>query len=197
MAKVLLVWLTTVFACGVYQYVIVKKGEVRVFQNVHYIWTTLLIFYALLVLSVTGSVTAEEAVKGITQFPAYSEITWIPFESGITIPTVLNLVMFLPLGFLLPAAWVRFRSMKAVTGAGFLCSAVLEAGQLLNFRATDMEDLLMNTLGAGIGFGLWVVSMKCLGRKIRWTQVREGSFLARHELEGLLGITFFIYFFLA
>lgn len=185
--------------CGGYQIVMRKQlrkqgGEV---PTGHTAWICLLVLYAMAVYSVTGSVTAGEAVRGVKDFSAYSEITWIPFQSGITIPTVLNLVLFLPLGFCLPAVWVRFRKPGSVIAAGFVCSLVLEAGQLFNFRATDVEDLLMNTAGAAAGFGIWVVLMKLLRKKIRWTELRSGSWMFRHEAEAVFAITFSLYFFLA
>ena len=116
---------------------------------------------------------------------------------GATFPTVLNLVMFLPLGFLLPVLWDRFRSFGRVLTAGFLCSLVLELGQLFNFRATDVEDLLMNTAGAAAGFLLWLLLMKLLRIKIRWKGLRSGSFLVRHEMEFLMIFAFLGHFFLS
>ena len=74
----------------------------------------------------------------------------------------MNAVMFLPFGFLLPVLWGSCRSWKVTLLAGFLTSALIEFLQLFSFRATDVDDLLMNTLGAFLGFLLaWV----CFHRK--------------------------------
>lgn len=172
-----------------------KAGES--FKAAHFVWAYLLILYASLVFSVTGSVTLEEAVRAVGKLPVMADISWIPFASGLTFPTVLNLVMFLPLGFLLPVLWDRFRSFGRVLTAGFLCSLVLELGQLFNFRATDVEDLLMNTAGAAAGFLLWLLLMKLLRIKIRWKGLRSGSFLVRHEMEFLMIFAFLGHFFLS
>ena len=65
--------------------------------------------------------------------------------------------MFLPFGFLLPVLWQSCRSWKTTTLAGFATSALIELLQLFCFRATDVDDLLMNTLGAFLGYLLaWV-----------------------------------------
>ncbi|MBS6707159.1 MAG: VanZ family protein [Lachnospiraceae bacterium] len=167
------------------------------FRTVHFVWAYLLILYTSLVFSVTGSVTLEEAVRAVGKLPVMADISWIPFASGLTFPMVLNLVMFLPLGFLLPVLWDRFRSFGRVLTAGFLCSLVLELGQLFNFRATDLEDLLMNTAGAAAGFLLWLLLMKLLRIKIRWKGLRSGSFLVRHEMEFLMIFAFLGHFFLS
>ena len=69
----------------------------------------------------------------------------------------MNAVMFLPFGFLLPVLWEKCRSWKVTTLAGFLTSAMIETIQLFCFRMTDADDLMMNTLGAFLGYLLsWV-----------------------------------------
>ena len=70
----------------------------------------------------------------------------------------MNAVMFLPFGFLLPLLWKTCRSWKVTTLAGLALSALIELMQLFCFRATDVDDLLMNTLGAYLGYLLaWVL----------------------------------------
>ena len=65
---------------------------------------------------------------------------------------VLNAVMFAPLGFLLPLFFERYRHWGRTLAAGFLTSLAVELIQLLTFRATDADDLIMNTLGTLVGF---------------------------------------------
>lgn len=40
---------------------------------------------------------------------------------------------------------------------GFGLSLVIELSQLLNNRRTDIDDLILNTLGAALGYALWRV----------------------------------------
>ena len=65
-----------------------------------------------------------------------------------------NVALFLPLGFLLPllAPWSD-RWWRTV-GAGFALSAAIELSQVAfpGVRRPDVNDVLMNTLGAAIGF---------------------------------------------
>lgn len=65
---------------------------------------------------------------------------------------ILNIIMFMPLGFLLPLIWKSFRNGVGVlvTGVGF--SLAIEIAQLFNRRLTDVDDLIMNTMGTLIGF---------------------------------------------
>lgn len=74
---------------------------------------------------------------------------------------VLNIIMMIPLGFLLPIILPKLASLRAVTVAGFLASASIEGMQLFslltfgNRRIVDVDDLIANTGGAMIGYGLW------------------------------------------
>ena len=65
-----------------------------------------------------------------------------------------NVALFLPLGYLLPllAPWSD-RWWRTV-GAGFALSAAIELSQAAfpGVRRPDVNDVLMNTLGAAIGF---------------------------------------------
>lgn len=58
------------------------------------------------------------------------------------------------LGFLLPMIWRRCRFHQVLL-IGMLSSLAIEIMQLFNWRVSDIDDLLMNTLGAVIGFFLF------------------------------------------
>ena len=79
------------------------------------------------------------------------EINLLPFQSEGAMTYVLNIVMFLPLGLLLPYIWKEYRSLKRTAAAGACLSLAIEVCQLFNLRATDVDDLMMNTLGAVFG----------------------------------------------
>lgn len=111
----------------------------------------------------------------VVGIPAVQYIRWepnislIPFCDGtrwLGVQRLLNAVMFLPLGFLLPLLWKHFRNWKKPLLWGFGLSLVIELSQLFCFRATDVDDLIMNTLGAGIGYFLaWLCFRKPWGRE--------------------------------
>ena len=64
----------------------------------------------------------------------------------------LNAVMFMPFGFMLPVLWEKCRTWSSTLLAGFFTSLAIEIIQLFSFRATDVDDLIMNTLGTLVGF---------------------------------------------
>lgn len=67
-----------------------------------------------------------------------------------------NILMFLPFGILAPARFPWMRSPGLCTGAGFLASCALELTQLVTQRGyCQLDDVVTNTLGTGIGWLIW------------------------------------------
>jgi glycopeptide antibiotics resistance protein len=68
--------------------------------------------------------------------------------------TVLNIILFIPMGFLLPVIWREYRSMKRTVFMGFAISIMIECMQIFTFRLTDIDDLITNILGTILGYYL-------------------------------------------
>lgn len=90
--------------------------------------------------------------KGLA-VPSY-EINLIPFRwiSEGTRLYIENILLFTPLGFMLPCIWKKYEVLWKTALSGMTCSLMIELGQLFNRRVTDIDDLLMNTLGTLIGW---------------------------------------------
>ena len=111
----------------------------------------------------------------VVGIPAAQYIRWepnislIPFSDEthwLGVQRVLNAVMFAPFGFLLPVLWRGCRKWSVTTLAGFLLSLTIEILQMFCFRATDVDDLLMNTMGALLGYFLaWLFFHKKWARE--------------------------------
>ena len=111
-------------------------------------WMALLTLYLnamYIVVGVPGS-------QYIVWDPTINLIPFQDFSSSNVLGMALNGVMFAPLGFLLPLIFERYRHWGRTLAAGFLTSLTVELIQLFTFRATDVDDLIMNTLGALVGF---------------------------------------------
>lgn len=82
-------------------------------------------------------------------------INLIPFKYGFGIENILNIVLFMPLGFLLPTLWEKYRNFWSTFCYGLFFSLFIEIGQLfVKNRRTDINDLIMNTIGTIVG---WVI----------------------------------------
>lgn len=81
-------------------------------------------------------------------------ISWTPFIGMITGPidTILNIILFVPLGFFLPLLYKKYHHMKTVALTGFLFSLAVEIVQMFGWGSSDINDLMTNTAGACIGF---------------------------------------------
>ena len=67
-----------------------------------------------------------------------------------------NVLLFVPTGFLLPFLYRKFDTFPKVVLTGFCISLLIETLQLPFFqRQTDVDDLILNTLGTAIGCLIW------------------------------------------
>lgn len=60
-----------------------------------------------------------------------------------------NIIMFMPIGFFIPLLWEI--PDKKIIIVGFLFSLFIEVCQLFLNRGTDVDDLILNTLGTILG----------------------------------------------
>ena len=111
-------------------------------------WMVLLTLY----LNAMYIVIGVPGVQYICWDPTLNLIPFQDFSARNMEGMVLNAIMFAPLGFLLPAYLERYRHWGRTLAAGFLTSLTVELIQLFTFRATDVDDLIMNTLGTLVGF---------------------------------------------
>ena len=67
-----------------------------------------------------------------------------------------NAAMFIPSGIVLPIIYRKLNSFWKVVAAGALISLSIESLQLLfPSRASDIDDLILNTLGVAVGYGIY------------------------------------------
>lgn len=101
--------------------------------------------------------------------------------------SLLNILMLIPFGFGLP--FITKLQMKKVVIAGALFSAILELLQLLTgliahmtFRTADINDVIFNTLGATVGYLLFVRFMRTYRRMHHGGKIAENPVM-RHIAE--------------
>ncbi len=80
-------------------------------------------------------------------------INVIPFADGFSLSFLLNILLFVPLGFLCPCISRYYRQAKHAVLLGFGLSLTIELAQLFTqYRATDVDDLITNTAGTLLGY---------------------------------------------
>lgn len=70
-----------------------------------------------------------------------------------------NVVAFMPFGFILPEVWDQLNRWYTITLMGFLFSLGIELVQLVGrVGSFDVDDLLLNTIGALLGYFAFVMA---------------------------------------
>ena len=136
----------------------------------------LLEIYWYLVVSITGGTPTNFLI--IRDFSVSANVSLVPFADVLSILRANggagnylqiggNILLFMPLGFLLPFFWQGWRNAKLVVGFGIAMSLFIELNQMFNSRATSIDDLILNTIGAAIGFVCYLVAKRRLGLQPR------------------------------
>jgi len=121
----------------------------------------------------------------------WDRIYLIPFTtSSDIVPYFFNILMLMPLGFLLPFIWPGLRSIKKVAICAFSLSAGIEFIQLFSLRVSSTSDLIVNTAGAVIGYGIFCTLNKFLNRELKDQKIKTTSKLLKNEGALYLALSF-------
>ncbi|MEO5589476.1 MAG: VanZ family protein [Gemmatimonadaceae bacterium] len=102
----------------------------------------------------------------VNSIRCFSPVPGQPSTMPFCVRTLLgNVLMFVPLGLLLPLVWRRHATLAGIVGVSFAASVLIELVQFAERsigvgRWTDVDDVLLNVLGAVIGFSLLVVGQR-------------------------------------
>ena len=128
-------------------YFFIRKKSGRKQSIFHITAVFVFCYYLFGILTVTGI--------GYTSTISFRpKISIIPFLGMISGPidTILNLVLFVPMGFFLPFLYKKYHHIKTVVLTGLLFSLSVEIVQMFDWGATDINDLIINTVGFIICF---------------------------------------------
>jgi len=96
-----------------------------------------------------------EPIVHLLDYPE-REMTWLNLIG--------NFAMFLPLGIVWPAVLQQLDTHKKIIAAGVGYSLIIEILQLPFYdRVSDIDDLLLNSLGFLTGYGMYLL-VKAMGR---------------------------------
>ena len=140
-----------------------NKGAKKILLN------SVLYFYIVAVLTVTVMPVIEN-IKYIGTFP-YRYMRLIPFDDyncgreAAFKQIVLNTLMFVPLGILLPL--YKKQNFLSVTLLSFGFSTFIEVFQpfISSVRYSDITDVITNTLGGIIGYLICILIKKLINKR--------------------------------
>lgn len=72
-----------------------------------------------------------------------------------------NILLFSPLGTLIPLIWRKWDSFYKIFFLGFSITCFIEVFQICIGRSCDIDDVILNTLGVLVGFALFKILKLC------------------------------------
>lgn len=103
--------------------------------------------YSVMLLETVGLLSLKLNFDGMVNF------NLIPFIGSSFVPVVLNFLLFIPYGFLLPLVFSSWKwNGKKILCVGAITSFSIEVLQMFGGRYAEIDDFLMNTLGTFSGY---------------------------------------------
>ena len=130
-------------------------------------------------------------------FSAYRK-AWNSFSITAWRNIILNILMFVPLGFLLPIFSEKFRKAWKTYLVGFMLTLGIECIQYFTGRGIlEIDDIIGNTAGTMIGYGLITLLLYVIGRLRNKTSIIGGRKAVIYQIPLMLTIVLFSSIFLA
>lgn len=106
---------------------------------------------------------------------------------------LLNVLLFVPLGLMLPILASKYRSLKRTVLFGLAMTTLIEFLQIFTYRATDINDIITNVCGTMIGY---FIAKWLLAACPQLARIASGASGERNrELYIVCGIVFVVMFF--
>ena len=131
-----------------------KRIEIKLMYIIgEFLW----ILIVLTILGITGVLGGDFSVTSIGNM----HFSFGILEEGISMATILNVVLFIPFGILSALNFKKLRDKK-IYGIliGLIFTITIEFLQSFTGRFVQLEDILMNTIGTYIGYTLFIYFLK-------------------------------------
>ncbi|MCM1161431.1 MAG: VanZ family protein [Roseburia sp.] len=116
--------------------------------------------YCIAILNITG-------ILGMTfnfsYFKHAFENLQLPFTNPSLLMLLLNVGLFIPFGFLLSLLVPKCRKIHMILIISLLFTIVIEFLQAFSGRMTELDDVIMNTIGGIVGYIIW----KCYDKYLK------------------------------
>lgn len=140
--------------------IILSKNSKKLKKEIqwqHYLFGYFFVLYIMITLILVGLPSLWEW-EGLLRFNGSifnPHINFVLFKDGFDFTYILNIILFIPFGFLLPTLWEKYHNVKATFYYGLIFSFIIEISQLFTrARITDINDIMTNVVGTICG---WLV----------------------------------------
>lgn len=158
--RMLLIEIYNIFTMLVGVFILFKllsKNEVKYKKSNYLLWITIFVIYIIGVINVTGlSTLAQAHGYNFKIFRNTINLDLFTTDNYNFRMYYLNILMFIPLGVLLPIVYKSKVFIKTMMMA-MLFTSFIEFSQLFNSRSTDIDDIILNIIGCFIGYIIYSV----------------------------------------
>lgn len=158
-------WL--IIYCILYNIVNINKDIVNKRKDIfklNLIFIFVLFIYITLVIAIT-LLSREPGSRTEVNLKLFGTISDDMYGNAFVIE---NILLFIPLGFLLPLISSKFNFFRLCILVGLAASIIIEIAQYITQRGFfQTDDIIMNVLGTGIGFLIYNVFLTFLRAFIR------------------------------
>lgn len=135
-----------IFASLRITWVIKNKVKIDLFKEI------MMIIFGIYVLCIFYVVTYQDVNWSTSNFMPFKEIFRYSFGSRLFIKNVVgNMIMFMPYGFFI-TYFVKTKKVYIIMLLSLILSVTIETTQLIIGRVFDIDDIMLNLVGAVIGF---------------------------------------------
>ena len=137
-----------------------------------------IIIFIVVVLSILYATFGTVIYDGLTFNPEHHNLNlkpfaWIQYMQKIGIAetekqTITNFVMFMPLGFIIPVVFNNLRKWWKTALCIMTFILIIETLQYVIGRSADIDDLIFNTTGALVGYGVFAIINIIFENKTYW-----------------------------
>ena len=123
----------------------------------------IMVLAATVVVGAAGTAAADRSLN-LVPFRVFQETWGMPRPKKIA-QTIANVVMFIPLGFMLPIAFRGMRYFWKTALSLTLFSLAIEITQYFTGRSADVDDLILNASGGILGCLAFFIMSKLVQEK--------------------------------
>ena len=152
-------------------------------------WIFLFVFYINAMFIIIGMPDSRH----INWNPSINLIPFNDFSSSNIMGMFLNILLFVPYGFFVTIYFKRFRVLWRMLLSGLGLSCFIEILQLFTFRASDVDDLIMNTIGTLAGYGTAIYFFRKMKNNDSESEDRDGGKLLLMLIINVLAVFFIRY----
>lgn len=152
--------------------------------------SSIFLIYMIIVFGATiGHRTSGYENVNLHLFSSYKD-TYNNFSLGEWRNIILNILMFVPIGFMMPLLFKKCERWYMTYLVGFITTLFIETIQLITKRGVfEIDDIINNTLGCAIGYGMVMIFISLFKRK-KLNQKKKVLITTSYQIPLIVSIIF-------